>query len=308
MTKLPAEIKKNLPTIEQLYNEKIDVEKQTQLNLLLNSNPSEKWLKPHPSAKRKVVRNGQTLYEPILYMPIERHEWLLTNIFLKWRTEVKDTKLIANSVVVTVRVHYQDPLTAEWYWQDGIGGKSLQTDKGAGANDWTKIKDAAVMMAAPAAESYAIKDACEKIGRIFGSNINRADEAGYESLARKLTDDKIDTEYAHNLIDAAITNDIFQYQELKGLEDALINGASPEYIQQEATKLKQAIREHWNAKMGETGYAKGDDVEWNGKVMQIQSINAWGKIRCLQYNKDGKLSSVTRVIYIDDLKQLSKDG
>jgi hypothetical protein len=30
-------------------------------------------------------------------------------------------------------------------------------------------------MAAPAAESYALKDAAEKLGRIFGKDINRKD-------------------------------------------------------------------------------------------------------------------------------------
>jgi hypothetical protein len=39
------------------------------------------------------------------------------------------------------------------------------------------------MMAAPAAKSYAVKDAAEQIGAIFGKNLNRADKANYDSLA-----------------------------------------------------------------------------------------------------------------------------
>ena len=40
------------------------------------------------------------------------------------------------------------------------------------------------MKAAPAAESYAIKDAAEKLGKIFGKDLNRKDVIGYESLLK----------------------------------------------------------------------------------------------------------------------------
>ena len=91
--------------------------------------------------------------------------------------------MIANSVVVTVRLHYQDVLSNETLWQDGIGAAPLQTDSGAGAIEWDKVKNDAVMKAAPAAESYAVKDAAEKIGKIFGKDLNRADKIMYDSLA-----------------------------------------------------------------------------------------------------------------------------
>jgi hypothetical protein len=39
-------------------------------------------------------------------------------------------------------------------------------------------------MSAPASESYAIKDAAEKIGAIFGKNLNRADRMSYDILAQ----------------------------------------------------------------------------------------------------------------------------
>ena len=67
-------------------------------------------------------------------------------------------------------------------WQDGVGAAPLQTDKGAGAIDFNKIKNDAVMKAAPAAESYAVKDATEKIGKLFGKDLNRADKILYDSL------------------------------------------------------------------------------------------------------------------------------
>jgi hypothetical protein len=40
------------------------------------------------------------------------------------------------------------------------------------------------MKAAPAAESFAVKDAAEKIGKLFGRDLNRADQILYDELAK----------------------------------------------------------------------------------------------------------------------------
>ena len=86
-------------------------------------------------------------------------------------------------------MHFIDPITGQWDWQDGIGASPLQTDKGAGAIDFQKIKNGAVMMAAPSAESFAIKDAAEKLGKIFGKDLNRRDAMAYDSLI-KINEDR----------------------------------------------------------------------------------------------------------------------
>ena len=165
--------KRNLPTIQELYSDKLALAKQNDLNILLNQDPKKDWLKQHP-----ILKN-------VTYIPIERIEWLLTNLFIKWRVEVKDYKLIANSVCSHIRLHYLDPVTNEWDWTDGLGAAPLQTDKDAGATDFNKIKSDAVMKALPASESYAVKDAAEKIGKLFGKDMNRADQIMYDSLVGK---------------------------------------------------------------------------------------------------------------------------
>ena len=174
------EQKRNLPTMQELVSGDIALSKQNDLNVLLNQPPPDSWLKDHPTATKKYPKTGRM--EPIKYIPIERIEYLLTRLFVKWRVEVKQVQLIANSVQVTVRVHYKDPITGEWDWHDGVGANPIQTEKGAGAADWDKIKSAAVQMAAPAAKSYAIKDAAEHLGKLFGKDMNRADEIGYDSM------------------------------------------------------------------------------------------------------------------------------
>jgi hypothetical protein len=169
-----------LPAINELINsDLIQLDETNQLNILLNQTPPVKWLKAHPTATVK-ENNGNV--RPYMYLPIEKVEYLLTRLFFRWNVDVKSVQLIGNSVVVVVTLNYFNPVLNEWEHQDGIGATPLQTDAKAGAIEFDKLKSAAVMMAAPAAESYAIKDAAEKIGAIFGKNLNRADRMSYDVL------------------------------------------------------------------------------------------------------------------------------
>lgn len=202
MTKLPA--------IRDIYSESVDIVKENNLNVLLNQPPKESWIKQHPIAKN------------VKYIPIERVEYLLTSIFIKWHVEVKQIQLIANSVVVTVRLHYMNPITNEMEYQDGIGASPLQTDKGASATDWTQIKSDAVMKSAPAAESFAVKDAAEKIGNLFGKDLNRADKILYDSLVGKFdNNDVIDLKKKYiELIDKQPKeSQVILKRELRGYEN-----------------------------------------------------------------------------------------
>ena len=161
---------RKLPTLQDLRSDIELKADQNALNVLLNAEPPKEWIKEHP------------MFKKVRYLPIERVEYLLTRIFLKWNVEVKAVQVIANSIVTTIRLYYQDTMSDQMLWQDGIGAAPLQTDKGAGAVDFNAIKSDAVMKAAPAAESYAIKDAAEKIGKLFGKDLNRADKIMYDSL------------------------------------------------------------------------------------------------------------------------------
>lgn len=161
---------KKIPTLQELYNDTALIDKQNQLNIILNAEPKKEWVREHPFVKN------------LKYLPIERVEYLLTMIFTKWRVEVKEVKLLANSIVTTVRVYVQDPITAEWDWQDGIGAMPIQVAKGSGATEFDKMNSSAVQIGSPASESFAIKDACEKFGRIFGKDLNRKDNVSYDRL------------------------------------------------------------------------------------------------------------------------------
>lgn len=156
-----------LPTLAELSLAPELAFKQDQLNFLLNQDPPAAIIKKHPYAKG------------VRYIPIDRIEFLLTKIFQQWKVEVLREGVMFNSVYVCVRLHYLNPLTGEWMSHDGLGAVGMQTDAGSAASDMGKIKQDAVMKALPAAESYAVKDAAQKIGALFGKDLNRTDAAHF---------------------------------------------------------------------------------------------------------------------------------
>jgi hypothetical protein len=162
-----------LPTLQDLLVENEDSLKQNALTVLLNQDPPAKWLVQHP-----MIRDYR-------YIPIEKIEYLLTRIFGNFNVEIRNTQIVANSVVVTVRLHVINPINGQAMWQDGIGAAPIQTDKGAGATDWNAVKTDGVQKAAPAAETYAVKDAAEKFGKIFGRDVSRKGSMNYTDLLKK---------------------------------------------------------------------------------------------------------------------------
>lgn len=150
----------NLPTLAELHYDVDLAFKNDAFKLLLNQPPVEKWMKQHPMVNSK-------------YLPIDKVEFLLDRIFQEWRIEVVREGVMFQSVYVTVRVHYKNPVTGDWSSHDGVGAKAVQLDSGSIPSDLTKIKPEAVQMALPMAKSYAIKDACDHIGKLFGRDANR---------------------------------------------------------------------------------------------------------------------------------------
>lgn len=155
--------------------------KQALRNYMLNQAPAPAWIKKHP-----MYGND--------YLPIDKVEFLLTMFFESWHVEVKTVFQIANSVCVTVRLHYSNPDTGATDWQDGCGAAPMQVDSGSKPMDANAIKNNAVMLALPIAETNAVKDAADKIGKIFGRDLNRKNTLEYDLLLKdesKFTNAKI---------------------------------------------------------------------------------------------------------------------
>jgi hypothetical protein len=171
---LPAK----LPTLQDLMLEPEEAFKHDVFNQLMNNPPPKKWVKQHPFIRIEDP-NGSPNKVNLPYLPIDKVEFLLTRIFQQWRTEVIEFKQLFNSVSVHVRVHYRHPVSGQWEFHDGLGAVGVQTDKGASASDLNAIKQDSVMKALPAAKSYAIKDAAEHLGKMFGRDLTRKDTVAF---------------------------------------------------------------------------------------------------------------------------------
>lgn len=137
--------------------EHINITTEGELRAVLDQDPPQEWLKIHPDAHGPQQEDGS--YLPYYYLPINRQKQLMQAIFGGYRREILNTTALKNSIVVTMRVVYRDPLTLREQYQDGIGASSAAASM--------------VQMAAPGAGSMAFMDAVKNIGRIFGRDLNK---------------------------------------------------------------------------------------------------------------------------------------
>jgi len=161
--KLAVKGKKELPVLSDLYNiENIEVAFKTdQFNLLVNQQPDPAWI-----ATNKYAGNSK-------YIPIGIQETLLQRIFKQHRIEILREGTMFNAVYVTIRLHYLHPVTNIWEFHDGTGADQVQTKAGASAADLSSISNNAVAMSLPKAVSFAISDATDHLGKLFGRDLNR---------------------------------------------------------------------------------------------------------------------------------------
>lgn len=177
-----APIKRELPILSELYDvANIDtLFKHDQFNLLMNQQPEPKWILQNPYAGNSK------------YIPIGIKETLLQRIFKDFRIEILREGTMFNAVYVTIRLHFLHPVTGEWSFHDGTGADQIQTKSGASAADLSSISNNAVAMSLPKAVSFAISDATDHLGKLFGRDLNRKDTMGFG------VDKSLDTESALN--------------------------------------------------------------------------------------------------------------
>lgn len=163
--KLVTKQKSEIPKLADLTQNVELAWKTDSLNFLLTQQPPSDWVKEHP-----YIRGYK-------YLPIDKVEHLLRKIFKSYKIEVIKTGMLMNAVEVTVRVHYVDPITGDWLFQDGVAAQELQTQKDSGnlKLDMSNVNRGAVTMALPIAKTMAVKDACDHFGDLFGANLNRKD-------------------------------------------------------------------------------------------------------------------------------------
>ena len=168
---------KPVPTIQDLVDPD-KLHKNDQLKTLLNQNPPKMWVQ-----RNKYANNSE-------YLPIEKVEYLMDKIFQEWKVEVLEYRTLFNSISVSIRLHYVNPLTGQWMYHDGVGAKELQTVSQSGAlkQDFSNINKGAVEMALPIAKTAAIKDAADHLGKLFGRDLNRKDTIEFKQTYQRPED------------------------------------------------------------------------------------------------------------------------
>lgn len=172
----------------------------------LDADPNPKIVYDHPYAKG------------VKYIPIGIIETMLNMLFQVWYIEVRETKQLFNSIQVTVRLHYKHPVLQQMMYFDGIGACAVQVDAGKNASDLGAIKANAVMLAAPMAKSYAIKDAAEHLGARFGRDLNRTKTMEFMELREKPPVVDVEKLRISNMISGATSE-----QQLLEIENTLIS-------------------------------------------------------------------------------------
>jgi hypothetical protein len=162
---------------------------------LMQNQPHKDWLK-----KNKFANNSE-------YLSIDKVEYLLDNLFAsRWKVEVLITELTETNVYVAIRLHYFDEKQGEWMFHDGVCGVPLKRDAVTEIEKATfeqlmfkigqisdvieraklqtayyqlkksrPVKDDAIQGAYQIAKSFAIRDAADHLGKLFGRDLNRKD-------------------------------------------------------------------------------------------------------------------------------------
>lgn len=126
--------------------------------------------------KRKVQK-----HEGHDYLPISMVEKDLDKVYFGLvQYELIGFWHVLNEVVVHARIKVFHPVIMQWMNYDGIGAGILQQDAKTKVSDFIYHKKGnALVLAAPNAYAEAIKNGAKKIGKRFGSDLNRKHEDHY---------------------------------------------------------------------------------------------------------------------------------
>lgn len=137
-----------------------------------------KLLNEKPKAEKVQKHQG---YE---YLPISVVEKELDKIFFGLvQYQCISYQQIFNEISVHARIKVFHPVINQWMEYDGLGSAVIQQDKDTKVIDFHQFKKPnALQLTLPKAYAEAIKNAAKKIGKRFGSDINRKFEDEYEPL------------------------------------------------------------------------------------------------------------------------------
>jgi len=133
-------------------------------------------LNKRPDPKTGASRNGNS------YVVISHIEMMLDEMFYgHWSTENFQYKQIANEIVGSITLKYMHPKTGVWLTREGAASVQIMQDRGAKISTImdTKKKNA-LETGFPKLKAMCLKNASATIGKMFGRDLNRDNQAEYE--------------------------------------------------------------------------------------------------------------------------------
>lgn len=121
------------------------------------------------------------VYQGITHVPIEQIENTLDEVYAgQWQTSNVKVFQLLNSICCTLTLSVLHPISGIWLTREGTGAVPVQLMKDAKVITPETIQTFAIQKGAGAAKSFAIKNAAESLGEIFGRNLGRKDVATSE--------------------------------------------------------------------------------------------------------------------------------
>lgn len=164
---------------------KQDREQLFQFRLHLENFTKQLNVAPNPNKIKKHEGNE--------YLPISMVEKDLQKLFFGCvQYEIISFQQVLNEFVVHARIKVFHPVLREWLHYDGIGCGMFQQKAGTPVQDFFmyKRKDGG-KLTVPNAYAQAIKNAAKKLGKRFGSDLNRTYEDNYEGFFKDANESEI---------------------------------------------------------------------------------------------------------------------
>jgi len=143
------------------------------------------------SVKRKSALTGEMV--EVKYIPVSYIENTLDEVFGAglWNTTEPKLMIVGNEVVGTITLRVYHPVIKEWIEQGGIAAVQIRKASGSAITDINSKIPNALEMDMPHLFSDCLKNAAQKLGRIFGRNLNRDFIDQYDSTQAITTDDVV---------------------------------------------------------------------------------------------------------------------
>lgn len=170
--------------VEENQNNQVELksesDKKAELLLQLEKFTTNLNRAPNPA---KIVKHKHGY----LYIPVSMIEKDLDKLFFGLvQYEVVESKQVFNEILVTARIKVFHPVIQQWLHYDGVGSAVIQQDAETKVSDFHLFKKSnAMQLAFPKAYAEAIKNGAKKIGKRFGSDLNRNFEDDYQGFFKE---------------------------------------------------------------------------------------------------------------------------